>query len=150
MTLTAAPGDERVKQALDIDPVGLHPARPAVDLQAGRLHDPTRDAALFEEPRQPEAIIARLITERQLWHPTRYLCQAVPRRIELSHQAFGVTAPDWIQARVVPVRKLDRQEPAVLAQLKRGMECVFGCGNRCRPCHGISLLLIDVEIIEGA
>ena len=70
MALAATPGDQRVKQFLDIDAVGLHPARPAVDLQAGRLHDQTLDAALLEEPRQPEAVIARLIAERHLWRLT--------------------------------------------------------------------------------
>jgi hypothetical protein len=32
MTLTPAPGDQRMKDTLNIDAVGLHPPRPPVDL----------------------------------------------------------------------------------------------------------------------
>jgi hypothetical protein len=46
-----------MKNILDIDAVGLHAPRPAVDLQAGRLHDQTLDAALLEEPTQPARLI---------------------------------------------------------------------------------------------
>ena len=37
---------------------------------------------------------------------------------------------DKMQARIVPPRNLDRQEPAVLAELKRGIECVFARCDR--------------------
>jgi hypothetical protein len=53
MALTAAPGDQRVQQLLDIDTVGLHPTGPQL-----------------EEARQPEAIVACLIAEDHLWHLT--------------------------------------------------------------------------------
>ncbi len=39
-----------MKNILDIDAVGLHSPRPAVDLQAGRLHDQTVNTSLLEEP----------------------------------------------------------------------------------------------------
>ena len=139
-----------MKNTLDIDAVGLDPPRPAVDLQAGRLHHQTRDAALLKQPSQPEAVVAGLVAQRHrrcLTHDPGY---PVPRRVELGQQAFNVAALDRMQARIVPTRSLDRQEPAVLAQLKSCMECGFNCGNCCRPGHGVSLLLIDVETIEGA
>ncbi len=65
MALAATPGDRRVQQVLDIDAVGLHPPRPAVDPQAGRLHDRTFDATVLEEARQPEAVVAGLVARRQ-------------------------------------------------------------------------------------
>ena len=34
------------------------------------------------------------------------LRHALPRRVRLGHQAFGVTAPDWIPARFIPPRNL--------------------------------------------
>ena len=34
------------------------------------------------------------------------LRHALPRRIRLGHQSFGVTAPDWIPARIIPPRNL--------------------------------------------
>ena len=37
---------------------------------------------------------------------------------------------DKMQARIVPPWNLDRQEPAVLAELKRGIECVFARCDR--------------------
>ena len=56
MTLAAAPGDQRVKQALDIDAVGLHPPRPAVDLKFSI----TRHLdAMVQQPGQPEAVRSR-------------------------------------------------------------------------------------------
>jgi hypothetical protein len=52
-----------------------------------------------------------------LRHLTRDLGQAIPCRIELGHQAVTVAACYRMQARIIPVRRLDRQEPTVLAQL---------------------------------
>jgi hypothetical protein len=34
MTLAAAPGDQRMKNILDIDAIGLHSPRPAIDPEA--------------------------------------------------------------------------------------------------------------------
>ena len=34
------------------------------------------------------------------------LRHALPRRIRIGHQSFGVTAPDWIPARIIPPRNL--------------------------------------------
>ena len=79
VTLTAAPGDQRVKQGLDIDAIGLHPACPAVDLQAGWLHDETVNATLLEEARQPKSVIARLVAERHRGRLTHNLGQAFAR-----------------------------------------------------------------------
>ncbi len=57
----------------------------------------------------------------------------------------------WVFASLFKSReRLKAENLALRYQVKRGMECVFGCGNRCRPCHSISLLLIDGETIEGA
>jgi hypothetical protein len=47
---------------------------------------------------------------------TRDLGHAIPRCVQLDQQSFGVTTPDWIQARIMLPRKLDREKPAVLAQ----------------------------------
>ncbi len=55
---------------LTIDAVGLHPTGAPIDLQAGRVHDPTVNAPQLEEARQPEAVVARLVAERQLRHLT--------------------------------------------------------------------------------
>ncbi len=49
---------------------------------------------LQKEPRQPEAVVACLAAQRHLRRLTRDLGHAVPRRVQLGHQSFGVTAPD--------------------------------------------------------
>ena len=36
----------------------------------------------------------------------RYPGHALPRRIRIGHQSLGVTAPDWIPARIIPPRNL--------------------------------------------
>jgi hypothetical protein len=48
-----------MKNILDIDAIGLHAPRPAVDLQAGRLHDPAIDAAVLEDPNRKSGIPKR-------------------------------------------------------------------------------------------
>ncbi len=129
MVLTAAPRNQRMKDALNINAIGLHAPRPAVDLQARRLHDMARDAASLKKPRQPEAVIARLIAQRHFRNLTRDLGHAVPCRIQLGHQSFSVAAPDRMQAWIIPLRRLDRQEPAVLAQLQGSMNMLFVGGG---------------------
>ncbi len=55
-----------------------------------------------------------------LWRLTRDFGQAFPHRIELSHQAFGVTAPDWIQARqLVKIEHERDQAPTPCAATER-------------------------------
>ncbi len=68
MALATAPRDQCVKQFFDIDTVGLHSTGATIHLQAGRIHDPTVNAPQLEEARQPEAVVARLVAERQLRH----------------------------------------------------------------------------------
>jgi hypothetical protein len=36
---------------------------------------------------------------------------------------------DWIKARLLPIRKLDRQQPGLLAQLQRAVESIRGSGR---------------------
>jgi len=61
MALTPAPGNQRMKDTLNIDAVGLHPPRPPVGLQAGRLHHLASDIPLLKEPRQPKPVMAGLV-----------------------------------------------------------------------------------------
>ena len=83
MTLTPAPGDQRMKDTLHIDTVGLHPPRPPVDLQAGRFHHLTSDIPLLKEPRQPKTVITglvarcdrrRLIRTQAIWSLDSLVC----------------------------------------------------------------------------
>ena len=83
MTLTPAPGDQRMKDTLDIDAVRLHPPRSAIDPQAGRFHHQARDAPLLEEASQPEAVVAGLVAQRHL----RRLARSLSHRAPVPHRA---------------------------------------------------------------
>ncbi len=91
----------------------------------GRLHDQTLDTPLMDKPRQSEAVIVRFVAQRHLQRLTRKFGHAVPRCVQLRHQHFGIAAFDWMQARIIPSRNLDRQEPVVLAQLQSCMNRLF-------------------------
>ena len=73
MTPTPAPGNQRMKDTLNIDAVGLHPPRPRVDLPAGRLHYQARNIPLLEIPRQPKTVITSLVAQR----PRRRLTESL-------------------------------------------------------------------------
>ena len=60
MPVTATPGLQHPQEAFSVDPIGFDAARPAVDLDAGRIHHPAGDSALSETALQPEPVIARL------------------------------------------------------------------------------------------
>ncbi len=74
------------------------------------------------------------------------LYPAAPIRLATMGRAWTI----WIQARIIPPRNLDRQKPAVLAQLKGTMERLFARGGRRGRRHSISLLPIAIEPIEGS
>ena len=50
VTLASVDGDERAQQRQDVDPVGLNPTRPAIDLDAGRVEDTAFDILRCERP----------------------------------------------------------------------------------------------------
>jgi hypothetical protein len=60
MPVTTTPGLQRPQEAFRIDPIGFDAARPAVDLEAGRIHHPAGNSALNETALQPEPVIACL------------------------------------------------------------------------------------------
>ncbi|MFP6735482.1 MAG: hypothetical protein VB959_16815, partial [Rhodospirillales bacterium] len=117
MTLTTVPGNQSMKDVLHIDTVGLHPPRPPVDPQAGRFHHLTRDTSLFKEPHQPKTVITGLVAQHYRRRLPGSLGHPIPCRIELRHQPLGIATQERMQARIVTAWNLDRQQPAVLAQL---------------------------------
>ena len=56
-----SPSSTSRSRSVDIDAVGLDPARPAVDQQAGGVEHMIVDAIGRQDAVQPEAVIARLI-----------------------------------------------------------------------------------------
>src|SRR6202165_3743431 len=124
MSLAPAPGDQRTQQHLDVDSVGLNSSPAPAYLEAARVDHKALDAAPHKEPRQPERVIAYFVAQGDCRRRTAHLGPAVPGCSKLRHQLFRVSAFDWIKARLLPIRKLDRQEPAVPAQLQRALKSV--------------------------
>src|SRR5215831_17454564 len=122
----ARPGTRRSAfvTAFDVHSIGLNPTPTPVDLDAAWVDHKALDAARFKEPRQPERIIAYFIAERDHRRCAAHLGPAVSGCSELRHQLFCAAASDWINARLLPIRKLDRQQPALLAQFQRAVKSV--------------------------
>jgi hypothetical protein len=57
-----------------IDAIGLHSARPSVDLDACRIEDATVDSDLCQRTRQPETVVFRLITDHDPLLPLPQPC----------------------------------------------------------------------------
>ena len=55
-------GEKGAHDALEIDPVGLRPARPAIDLDARGIDLAADDALVFEPAMQPMSFEARFVT----------------------------------------------------------------------------------------
>ena len=108
MALTTAPGDNRMQQFLYVDPIGFHAAGATIDLQGCRIHNPTLDAVLLEQTRQPEAVVACFIAKHQLWLLLRFLGPTLPGGVEFGYQANAVATWKGMQARIIPVWQLDR------------------------------------------
>jgi hypothetical protein len=62
MTLATVDRDQSPQQGERIDAIGLHSARPSIDLDACRIEDATVDSDLCQRTRQPETVVTRLIT----------------------------------------------------------------------------------------
>src|SRR5450631_1415641 len=144
MSLAPAPGDQRTQQHLDVDSVGLNSSPAPVYLEAARVDHKALDAAPHEEPRQPERVIAYFVADGDCWRRTAHLGPAVSGRSKLCHKLFRVSAFDWIEARLLPIRKLDRQKPAVLAQLQRAGKSIRR--NRTGGCLVHLIISLDSKV----
>src|SRR5450631_4310946 len=144
MSLAPPPGDQRTQQHLDLDSVGLNSAPAPVYLEAARVDHKALDAAPHEEPRQPERVIAYFVADGDCWRRTAHLGPAVSGCGKLCHQLFRVSAFDWIEARLLPIRKLDRQKPTVLAQLQRAVKSIRR--NRTGGCLVHLIISLDCKV----
>ena len=88
-------------------PVNSTPA--PTDLKTAWVDHKALNAARLKEPRQPERVITYFVAECDHRQRTARLRPTVPGRGELGHQLFCVPACDWVKARLLSIRKLDRQ-----------------------------------------
>src|SRR6202008_2482038 len=62
MALASVDRDESPQQGERIDPIGLHSAGPAIDLDACRIEDAAVDHDLGQRNRQPDTVVTRVLT----------------------------------------------------------------------------------------
>src|SRR3974377_1712325 len=82
MALASVDRDESPQQGERIDPIGLHSAGPAIDLDACRIEDAAVDPDLGQRTRQPETVVTRFITDHNplllpptLWQSPKHITQ---------------------------------------------------------------------------
>src|SRR3974390_961446 len=129
MPLAPAPCDQRTQQCLDVDPIGLNATPAPADLKTAGVYQKALNAPRLKAPRPRERVIAYFVAERDHRQRTARLRPTIPGLGELRHQLFCVPACDRIKARLLPIRKLDRQQPGLLAQLQRALENIRGSGR---------------------
>src|SRR5947208_9505950 len=110
MAVTAVDGHKGAQKSQRVDPVGLHPTRASIDLQAGRVKYPALDTNLGQRACQPEAVISRLIAYKNA-------CKVLRRCSQPAGKLGKVAARYSVNARLVAVRPGDADDPALLAEL---------------------------------
>jgi hypothetical protein len=94
--------------------LGLGATAAPVDLDVGLARSQGSQSARFKEPRQPERVMAYFIAG-QITTVRRSLGPAVSGW-SMPSAFFCFAASDWINARLLPIRKLDGQQSTLLAQ----------------------------------
>jgi hypothetical protein len=94
MPVPATPGLQRPQEAFRVDPIGFDAARPAVDLEAGRIHHPAGNSALNETALQPEPVRARLEDAFDLDGSPQSGFGVVPDLLDCSDERICLTPAD--------------------------------------------------------
>lgn len=102
------------QQRQDVDPVGLSPTRPAIDLDAGRVEDTAFDILRCERPGEPEPVMASLVADQ---NPSPRL----RRRPDPYDKLAQIAAGDPVDARPIPLGRRNAEHPSFLSQFNRGI-----------------------------
>lgn len=95
-----------------VNAVGLRSTASARHQETGRIEDVDVDAALLQEARQPEAVIAALVADPQL-HPGGVLAlQLVPDSLEKSKQSLRVASGNCLDCNFRTLRRQDSNHPS--------------------------------------
>src|ERR1700738_5136963 len=128
MALASVDRDESPQQGERIDPIGLHSAGPAIDLDACRIEDAAVDPDLGQRTRQPETVVTRFITDHNPLLLPRSLAQSAD---QISQIATG----DPMNARPIAIRTSDGNDPAFLAELDRRINRRLEPDTIVHACH---------------
>ncbi len=82
MPVAPPPSLQCPQQALGVYPVGLHPARPAIYLQARRVHHIAGDPGQLQPALEPEPVVARLKHALDPEGPARAHLRIAPASLE--------------------------------------------------------------------
>src|SRR6201985_2039596 len=142
MALASVDRDESPQQGERIDPIGLHSAGPAIDLDACRIEDAAVDPDLGQRTRQPENVVTRFITDHNPLLLPRSLAQSAD---QISQIATG----DPMNARPIPIRTSDGNDPALLAELDRRINRRLEPDTIVHACHFCRSPVVDAAILGG-
>ncbi len=88
-------------------------------------------------------VVPHYVAERDYRQRIAHFGPTVAGRGELQHQPFPVPTFDRIRARLLLIRKLDGQQPGLLAQLQRTVESARG------NCRGGRLIHLSISFVAG-
>src|ERR1700752_3996925 len=100
MALASVDRDESPQQGERIDPIGLHSAGPAIDLDACRIGDAAVHPGLGQRTRQPETVVTCFITDHNPLLLPRSLAQS-------ANQISQIATGDPMNARPIAIRTSD-------------------------------------------
>ena len=141
MALASVDRDESPQQGERIDPIGLHSAGPAIDLDACRIEDAAVDPDLGQRTRQPETVVTRFITDHNPLLLPRSLAQSAD---QISQIATG----DPMNARPIAIRTSDGNDPAFLAELDRRINRRLEPDTIVHACHCCRSPVVDAAILR--
>jgi hypothetical protein len=118
--LAAKVGEKGAHQPLEVDAVGLGPARPTIDLDAGRIDLVARDALAFEPAVQPVSLEARFVAGQDP-HRQAGLARLGADRGEPGGGRRKVASLDREAAHLLCAGKNDPELPIGLAQFPGDM-----------------------------
>src|SRR5215813_5971438 len=133
--------DVVLARAERIDPIGLHSAGPAIDLDACRIEDAAVDPDLGQRTRQPETVVTCFITDHNPLLLPRSLAQS-------ANQISQIATGDPMNARPIAIRTSDGNDPALLAELDRRINRRLASDTIVHACHCCRSPVVDAAILR--
>src|ERR1700750_265722 len=132
---------ESPQQGERIDPIGLHSAGPAIDLDACRIEDAAVDPDLGQRTRQTETGLTRFIAAHNPLLLPRSLAQS-------ANQISQIATGDPMNARPIAIRTSDGNDPALLAELDRRINRRLEPDTIVHACHCCRSPVVDAAILR--
>src|ERR1700731_964349 len=107
--------DQCPQHTVDVDSVRLRSARSPVHLQAGRIQNVIVNAMGFQDPMQPEPVIARLVARHHLDRSVQLPSNARVNPLNQIEQRLGVACLYLVPTSLITQRCQKSHEPTRLA-----------------------------------